>query len=160
GRPLAHQRSALAGRIAAPHGGLALLGRQPQHRLDHRGLACAFATDQSDDAPGADREVDAIDRLLAASIALGEAPGLDDGGHLSCCSVLVGSGGAGSADGGALSSVAASRPRRWIVACTFGHSCCRKRLRSSFIRPLWAPAETNMPRPRRFSTRPSSASAW
>jgi len=52
----------------------------------------------------------------------------------------------------------ASSPRRSMVVSTRGHSCSRKRARSSFMSLLRAPVVTNMPRPRFFSTRPSSTS--
>ncbi len=55
---------------------------------------------------------------------------------------------------------AASRPSRSIVATTRGHSCSRKRCRSSVSSRPRAPDVTNMPRPRRFSTSPSSTSCW
>ena len=47
-----------------------------------------------------------------------------------------------------------------MVAWIFGHSVARNRARSSFISAELAPGATNMPRPRRFSTSPSSASCW
>ena len=58
------------------------------------------------------------------------------------------------------SSSSASRPRRWIVRVERGHSSVEEPFALGLQQRARAPAVTNMPSPRRFSTRPSSTSSW
>ena len=73
---VAHERIALAPRVAAEHRELALVRDQPEDRVQGGGLARAVRSDQAKDTPGLDGKVDAGERDGRA-VRLAEAMGFD-----------------------------------------------------------------------------------
>ena len=157
---IVHQFIALAARVLAQHPQLALERGQAEDGLQCGGLAGAVGADQADDAAGTDLEIGAGHGDLVL-VSLAQAAGGDNRPGTGVGSVgVVGSDNVHQWFPVGLSRSARDRPRRWMRSATAGHSSRRKRSRSLLRNCREASSVTNMPSPRRFSTRPSSASSW
>ena len=75
---LAHEQRALGERLAAEHAERALVGREPEHGTQRRGLARTVRSDEADDASRLHDEVRAIKGDKGA-VSLGEAARFDEG---------------------------------------------------------------------------------
>ena len=156
---LAHERRPVAERLTTEHAKLALVAGESQHGPQGGGLAGAVRTDQTDDAARLDDETHVIERHERA-VFLGQAGGTNER-----CRHRLGS----------LFSAARRRMReRGGLREQLLRGKAEAVDDSKHLRPLLleepfalpgqqylcAPSLTYMPRPRRFSTSPSSTSCW
>src|SRR5215471_14953968 len=105
--------------VESEHFEFAFVRAESQDRFQRRGLACAIWPDQADDAPFFNGEIDSSQRD-GLPIGLADPACLNQCAHSPSPGLFV------------LLSLAAnkspaSKPKRWIVANTFGHSSCKKR---------------------------------
>src|SRR5574337_21361 len=144
-----HHPGAALARIMAEHIQLAVEIGEPENGLERRGLAGAVRADQADDAAFLDVEIYLVECVYVA-VVLAQGPGFEQ-----CAHDLL-----RLPSSTAFNNSLGSRSSRSMRAMICGHSDFRNTSRSFFMSARLAPGLTNMPRPRRFSTRSSSTSAW
>jgi hypothetical protein len=157
---LMHEQGALAERLAAEHLQLALVGGEPQHGAQRAGLAGAVRTDEADDASRLDGEVGSIERDERAVLFDRSRASISGGMAFVLLGIAAARRRRGMGERGGLREQflgGESQPvdDRQESAATPRSGIARARPASSKRR---APSLTYMPRPRRFSTSPSSTS--
>src|SRR5690606_19399687 len=78
---IAHQLGAVAVGVLAEDLDRTLIGGEPEHGVERRGLARAIVADEPIDAPGRDVEVEAVQDLVLAEILLEVASRYDCVAH-------------------------------------------------------------------------------